>query len=333
MRVLFLSRFFWPHVGGVERHIEAVGRELLKQGHKITIITLKHESKLPDSQTYRGFKIVRLPYSNSKWGIWSELWQQRQVLKAADIVHCHDVFFWYLPFRFFWLKKPVFTTFHGWEGVYPIPKKNILMRKLSERLSHGSIAIGSFMKHWYRQKPDYISYGGVAPESFKDFKEVKEIIFTGRLDQDNALEKYLPALKAIKKKYHLPITFVGDGQLRRKAERVGKVTGMVKDLAPYLRRPAYIFAASYLTIWEAMSYGRPVFSLYHNPVKKDYLESFPGAKYISISGSAEELVSNFSKAREGQLPINRLIGNERLLAKRQTWKRVAQTYLNLWQKR
>jgi len=325
MRVLFLSRFFWPHIGGVERHVEAVGRELTKLGHKITVITLKHEAKLPETQTYRDLKIVRLPYSNSKWGIWRALWQKRQILKSADIIHCHDVFFWYLPFRFFWINKPVFTTFHGWEGVYPIPKRNILIRKLSERLSFGSIAIGSFMKRWYGQKPDYISYGGVtllcSDRSIKMLSgNPKEIIFIGRLDQDNAIEEYLAALKAIKEKFKLPVTFVGDGGWRGKAEKLGKVTGMVKDLTPYLKRPAYIFATSYLTIWEALAYNRPVFSLYQNQLKKDYLEKFPAAGSINISGSAEELVGQLKEPKKIKVILP-------------TWKQVAQTYLKLWQKR
>ena len=318
MRVVFLTRFFWPHVGGVERHIEAVGRELLKQGHKITIITLKHESKLPDSQTYRGFKIVRLPYSNSKWGIWSELWQQRQVLKAADIVHCHDVFFWYLPFRFLLTNKPVFTTFHGWEGVYPIPTKNILAHRLAEKLSRGNICIGDYLPIHYGTKADFISYGAVTLSySDRAMKVLQEIIFIGRLEKENAIEEYLAAIKLIRQKSPLPVTFVGDGQYRRQAARLGRVTGMVTNIKPYLNRPAAILASSYLTIWEALAYNRPVFSLYQNQLKKDYLEKFPAAGSINISGSAEELVGQLKEPKKIKVILP-------------TWKQVVRQYLDLW---
>ena len=326
MKLVFLSRFFWPHVGGVERHVEAVGQELTKLGHNITVITLKHDPRLPGFQAFQGLKIIRLPYSNSKWGIWRALWQKRRILKAADVIHCHDVFFWYLPFRFFWPKKPVFTTFHGWEGMYPIPQKNILAHRLAEKLSRGNICIGDYLPIHYGTKADFVSYGA-APQAvkIKPLKPIKEIIFIGRLEADLGLPEYFKALKIIKRKYRLPITFVGDGKLKKPAAKIGKVVGVVKSLKPYLNRPAAILAASYLTIWEALAYNRPVFSLYQNQLKKDYLEKFPAAGSINISGSAEEFSRQFEQARRNQLPIDRLIGN--------SWKQVAQTYLKLWQKR
>lgn len=325
MTVVFLTRFFWPHVGGVERHVLEVGQELVKLGHQITVITLKHETKLANEQTYRGLKIIRLPYSDSKWGIWRSLWQHRKVLKDVAVTHCHDVFFWYLPFRFFWPKKPVFTTFHGWEGVYPVPKKNILAHRLAEKLSRGNICIGDYLPIHYGTKADFISYGAITfSYSDRAMKALREIIFIGRLEKENAIEEYLAAIKLIRRKYRLPVTFVGDGQYRRQVARLGRVTGMVANIKPYLNRPAAILAASYLTIWEALAANRPVFSLYQNQLKKDYLEKFPAASAIYISGSAEGLLKQFEQARKNQLPIDRLIGN--------SWEQVAAIYLKLWQK-
>ena len=318
MTIVFLTRYFWPRVGGVERHVESVGQELVKLGHQITVITLKHEVKLANSQRYRGLKIIRLPYSNSKWGIWRNLWQNRQILKAADVIHCHDVFFWYLPFRFFWPKKPVFTTFHGWEGVYPIPKKNILAHRLAEKLSRGNICIGDYLPIHYGTKADFISYGAVTLSySDRAMKVLQEIIFIGRLEKENAIEEYLAAIKLIRQKYHLPVTFVGDGQYRRQAARLGRVTGMVTNIKPYLNRPAAILASSYLTIWEALAYNRPVFSLYQNQLKKDYLEKFPAAGSINISGSAEELVGQLKEPKKIKVILP-------------TWKQVVRQYLDLW---
>ena len=316
MTIVFLTRYFWPHVGGVERHVEAVGRELMKLGHKMTVITLKHEAKLPETQTYRGLKIVRLPYSNSKWEIWRALWQKRQILKSADIIHCHDVFFWYLPFRFLWPKKPVFTTFHGWEGVYPIPKRNIFAHHLAEKLSWGNICIGDYLPIHYGTRADFISYGAPLLPAPPRRLPVKELIFIGRLDRDLGLMEYFIAIK----KLNLPVTFVGDGALRKEAAKIGKVVGVVKSLKPYLTRPAAILASSYLTMWEALSYGRPVFSLYQNQLKKDYLEKFPAAKAIHISGSAEELVEQFKSPKKIKIKFP-------------DWKQVTRLYLKLWQKR
>jgi len=71
------------------------------------------------------------------------------LIQEADIVHCHDVFFWYLPFRFLYPKKKVFTTFHGWEGIFPPKWQAKVIRNISEKLSFGNICVGDFIRKWY----------------------------------------------------------------------------------------------------------------------------------------------------------------------------------------
>ena len=330
-----LSKYFYPHIGGVEKHVEEVSRELIKKGHRIIVLTLKHNSKLPEIETNRGVKIIRLPYSESKWIIWKNLWQKRSLIKSVDIIHCHDIFFWYLPFKFLFPRKPAYTTFHGWEGEFPIPKKNIFIRQLSEKLSLGNICVGDYIKKHYHTKPDYITYGGV-DYTFKSYDRIYKknsyVIFIGRLEKDMGMEEYLKALKTIKQKHGLKITFVGDGPYRSQAEKIGPVTGMVKTIKPYLKKPAYIFASSYLTILEVMIAKRPVFALYQNPLKKDYLQQFPGARYMRISGSADELIKQFDNALKNPKKIDRMIIKAHNFAKTQTWDRIADMYLKLWKK-
>ena len=335
MTILFLTKFFYPHIGGVEKHVEEVSRQLIKKGHKVIVLTLKHGPKLPEIETNRGVKIIRLPYSESKWIIWKNLWQKRSLIKSAGIIHCHDVFFWYLPFRFIFPKKPVYTTFHGWEGDFPIPQKNIFIRRLSEKLSWGNICVGDYIRKYYGTKPNYITYGAITLESGDRknrvlSKNFKECLFIGRLEKDIGMEEYLKALKIIKQKHDLKVTFVGDGPYRPQAEKIGSVTGMVKTIKPYLKKSAYIFTSSYLTILEAMAAKRPVFALYHNSLKKDYLQQFPGARYMRISNSADELIKQFNNALKNPKKIDQMIIKAYHFAQKQTWDKVTQKYLELW---
>jgi hypothetical protein len=53
------------------------------------------------------------------------MWNNRDLIKEADIIHCHDVFFWYLPFRFLFPQKKVYIPFHGYEGNNPPNKRKI----------------------------------------------------------------------------------------------------------------------------------------------------------------------------------------------------------------
>lgn len=165
MNILFFSRLFYPHIGGVEKHVYEISKQLIKEGHMITVVTEQYTKDLPSEETYQQIKIYRIPVKQNrfkKFIVWKWFFQHLPLLKRADIIHCHDVFFWYLPFTFF-LRKKVYTTFHGYETVFPPQQKAILIRKLSEKLSQGNICIGAFIEKWYGTKADIISYGGVHP--------------------------------------------------------------------------------------------------------------------------------------------------------------------------
>jgi len=337
MNIIFFSRLYYPHVGGVEKHAREVAERLSKKNHQVTVITQNHEKKLPEIEIKGGVKILRLPYSENKFIIWKNLLTIKKYIKNADIIHCHDVFFWYLPFKLIFPTKKVFTTFHGWEGIFPIPRKNILARKISEKLSCGNICIGDYIKKHYSTKPDFVSYGGVGLKninhSARDINNKNQVTFIGRLEKDLGLDEYLKALITLKEKHNFKITFVGDGAYRKQAEKIGKVTGLVKDITPFVSQPTIILSSSYLTIMESMALGRPVFSLYQNNLKKDYLKLFPGKKHMWIAGSANELVSQINNYLQGPtLKVRKQLQKAKNFAKDQTWDKVVNIYLNLWKK-
>ncbi len=155
MNILFLTRLYYPHIGGVEKHVRGLSKILVSRGHKIKLITTKHDKKLKDFEVLDDVEVYRMPVMD-KWGTWKWMAGHHHLIKWADIVHAHDVYYWYVPF--FWMKKS-FVTFHGWEGIYPIPWKNIFVRKISEKLASGNICVGDFISKWYKTSPDFVTYG------------------------------------------------------------------------------------------------------------------------------------------------------------------------------
>lgn len=147
MKILFLAQHKWPHVGGVEVHIRELVKSLKLKGQSVKIIS-------SEDIRYPKIKYLGLLY------IWHWLWKNREIIKSSDLVHVHDVFIWYLPFRFLYPSKKVYTTFHGWEGVWPIPWKNILQKRIASKLSTGTIAVGKYIEKYYGIKADKIIYGG-----------------------------------------------------------------------------------------------------------------------------------------------------------------------------
>lgn len=227
MNILFLTRRFWPEIGGVEKHCLEVGKRLVESGHEVVVVTETHSNlkfeilNFKSISKYKNIKINRIPITlgekQKKFQIWKWLWKNRNLIKEADIVHCHDVFYWYLPFRFLYPKKKVFVTFHGYEGNLPPNKRKIFMHRLAAKLTDGSIAIGDWHEKWYGVKADAVSYGAVGKGSLDRLGMTEKLngilrgktpqndntydfCFVGRLAKDTGIMVYLETVRILKEK-------------------------------------------------------------------------------------------------------------------------------------
>lgn len=337
MNILFLCQYFYPHVGGVEKHVLEISRYLQQKGYSITIICEKHDSKLPQKEEFDGITIHRIPnykYSFSKkFKIWKWFILHRKLIVRSDIIHCHDVFIWYLPFRFLLPFKKVYTTFHGYES-YPLPFKNILIHKLSEILSSGNICIGEFIKKWYRTKPDYISYGGVNIPNLKlnNLKpKTRSSVFVGRLDEQTGITVYCDAVKKIREKFpDFEFAVIGDGKFRNIVKKTGDFLGIKKDPETYFEKYNFAFVSRYLAILEAMAAKRLVFALYDNPIKKDYLTLSPFERLMVIAKNAEELAVKIDWYLKNPKEETKKVNKAFQFAKKQSWSTLSNLYIHLW---
>jgi glycosyltransferase involved in cell wall biosynthesis len=59
MHVLELTDFYRPVIGGLERHVETLSRQLVELGHTVTVVTLQ-TSDHPAEETIDGVRIVRI---------------------------------------------------------------------------------------------------------------------------------------------------------------------------------------------------------------------------------------------------------------------------------
>lgn len=337
MKIIFLTRKFYPNIGGVERHVLEVSRELIRMGHEVSVVC-----EGSGKEELKGINIYRIPISVGeklkKFQIWYWLFKNLDIIRKADIVHCHDVFFWIIPFRFLFPFKKIFLTFHGWEGVFPPRKKTIILRKLSEKLANGNICVGDYIKKWYGTRSDYVLYGGVEKTQNSKLKvknkNIKlKIIFIGRLEKDTGLPSYLRILDKLyilNIKFH--IVFLGDGSLKKQAEKYGKVLGFMEDPQKYITSTKFVFTSGYLSILEAMLNKKLVFSVFDNPLKEDYLIMSRMVKFMEVGEEPEKLVEKIKYYLSHSEEEKRLIEDAYEFAKEQTWEKVADTYIKLWQK-
>jgi glycosyltransferase involved in cell wall biosynthesis len=334
MKIVFLCRYFWPHVGGVEGQVGELSKRLIKKGYQVTVITTKHDQALKKTETLEGIKIIRLtPLALKYFGlvsIWWQLVSQIQIFKQADIIHAHSVLIWYWPFKLLLPKKPTFVTWHGWEGVYPIPKKNILIRKIDSLIATKKIAIHDYLLKHYGVKADAVMYTAVdMPKSVNLKKNPRQLVYVGRLDQDTGLEKILQTLSYLR---GYQVDFCGDGSLKDECRKYGQVHGWV-DPKPYYETAAICLSPGVTSILEAMSYKCLVATTYNNPVKKDYLLLTPFKNWIVVKNSPQDLAKEIKRFANNPEAAESKIFAAYDWVKTQSWDSAVKLYERVWQQR
>lgn len=346
MQIVFFARNFYPHIGGVEKHVLRISEILVKK-HQVTVITEKTDKNDPDEEIYKNIRIKRISINstekNKKYEIWRYLFQNFEVLRSADVIHVHDVFFWYLPFRFIFWRKKVFMTFHGYEGDSLPSKKAIFSHHIAERLSKGNICVGDYLRKWYGTKPDFVTYGAVDKmhsDAQMTFGTSIKALYVGRLAPEAGILDYLVMLRVLKNKgLNIRLTVLGDGVQRKRAEGLAKkyqlnvvFKGFVKDTERFLPGTSLVFTSRYLGTLEAMNYRKPVFCIYNNEIKKDCFVLSPFGDFIYHSNNPSDLggklLSSLENKKERQIRID--FGYN--YAHKQTWEKLTKKYLSLWRR-
>ncbi len=124
LRVVLVSHYFPPHMGGVEQVVAEQARVLSALGHDVDVVTtsIGHETQV--EQTGGGYRVIRIPACNlveSRFGVPFPLlapWHCAaffRAIKHADVVHVHDLLYmtsWYATLVAAAVQRPVVLTQH-----------------------------------------------------------------------------------------------------------------------------------------------------------------------------------------------------------------------------
>lgn len=335
-KVVHFTRLYHPHIGGVEKHIAQLNKDLKEDGYDLSVITTNFLGDLDEFEENENEKIYRfkLPSEKNKFkyklAVYRNIWKLRKVWLKADIIQIHDVFFWLLPFLPL-VSNKVYITFHGYEGNELPTVKTKLWHELASLLVRGNICVGNFHSKWYSVFPNQLTYGAVQLIKVPKKKKNSELIYVGRLEKDNGLMVVLNALLKLKRagrSYHLDV--YGEGSLKIKAKDFVKKNGLsVKfwgnnpESAKILAQYRVAFVSRYLSILEALSSKTKVIAYSHNLLTDDYLQKTPFTNWIKIANHSDQIVSLLNQ--------DFLLPNQAIKwAEKQSWQRLKNQYFKLW---
>jgi hypothetical protein len=112
-----------------------------------------------------------------------------------------------------------------------------------------------------------------------------------------------------------------------------KHCGIAQEVETTLQKYKYAFLSACLANLEAMVCRRLVFSIYGNPLKKDYLEMVPGVREMNeIAGSPEELAERILNHINEPQTDRPMIEKGYAYALTQTWEDAADKHALLFAK-
>jgi glycosyltransferase involved in cell wall biosynthesis len=135
MKVLMLSDLFAPVIGGGQRHVQLLSRELAERGHEVVVCTIGHPS-LPKYEEEEGVKVYRLkglfqrmPFlfrdPTRQWHPPTPDWLVNKEIKRLlfnekpDIVHVHGrILYSMLPLKNKY-DIPLVVTLHAYWAICP----------------------------------------------------------------------------------------------------------------------------------------------------------------------------------------------------------------------
>ncbi|MEM3493835.1 MAG: glycosyltransferase [Thermoplasmata archaeon] len=297
MKILQVSPYFHPHVGGVESHVLALSRGLVELGHDVKVLTANHSNELPEKEKFEGIEIIRVPTFGSPFntpinpGIFFRI-------KKIDfnIAHLHfppPLTSFFASLSLVKLRKPYVLTYHC-DVELAIPLGNLIVEiyrgtmgrytveHAAKLIVHTRTYQATSRTIWDLEPeiiPSAVDTERFSPEKFsaelkKKYGNSRIVLFVGRLVYQKGVSFLIEACR------HLPedvvLLIVGEGPEMENLKKLVKIRNLEERVVflgrvSYFELPVYFatcdvfvlpsvsrLEAFGLVIVEAMASGRPV---------------------------------------------------------------------------
>jgi phosphatidyl-myo-inositol alpha-mannosyltransferase len=247
MRLVLVTEFYYPHLGGVTEHVHHLALELRRRGHDVTILTSHMKGESADPPYVRRVGTSRVIYSNGAFARITTGWRLTDRIESllrdigAELVHVQDGLAPVLgPFAATAagrLGLPVVATFHSWfsHSVGYTLFRRPLQRRLDRLAACIAVsepvvqALSRYLRGSWEIIPNGVDVNLFHPNGRRPTDYLTRgprLLFLGRLDPRNGLDTVLAAMPRILQRYPATRLLVaGDGPLRRVYERAAKPLG------------------------------------------------------------------------------------------------------------
>jgi len=218
VKILISTPYYLPNVSGITYYIQILAEELIKRGHKVTILTSRHLEDLKLKETINKVSIVRLkaPIKIGKGVLMpSFFWRAISESKNNDVLICNlpqVESFWISWWAKIWGKKVILTQHTDlsfWQGITnKIIDSGVFVCQVLAALSADYIVpyTGDYAKHSYFLKHFLGKVKSIYPpirfltSNKKTKKERKYVIgFCGRIAKQKGLEILVKSCKYLDK--------------------------------------------------------------------------------------------------------------------------------------
>jgi glycosyltransferase involved in cell wall biosynthesis len=229
MKVMIVTPYFYPKVGGLENYALNVAKGLQDQGHDVLVVTSNHESKARVEERVQGLRVIRLSLlvklSNTPINLlWRRQLKKTIRIEKPDIINAHTP----VPFIADMTERarghvPFVITYHNdlvkasFVGGFLAKTYNFLFTKRTLKRADGIIATSAYYAHSspylqpWQKKVDIVP-PGVDMTRFntsvdkqwlrKKYPNKKIVLFTASLQRTHThkgLDVLIKAIAEIKK--------------------------------------------------------------------------------------------------------------------------------------
>jgi D-inositol-3-phosphate glycosyltransferase len=368
MNILLVTHYFDPHVGGIEIVAYNQAKELVKKGHKVTIVTSKLGRERAVEQK-EGIRIVRVTAWNlfeEKFGVPYPLFAPRLIstisreVKNNDVIYSHGALYLgsFISSLFAKIyKKPFFVTEHVGFVTYKSSILNVIEKLAfytlglaTLRASKAAIVLNISVYEWIKQYKKEVHYlpNGVDLRLFampteQEKQDIREkykipldrfvVLFVGRF----VSKKGFDVLYNAKDPSYL-LVFVGGGVIPEsmKSDNSVRILGQLpqEELALlYKASDAFILPSHGegfpLSIQEAMATGLPIITSKQNNL--GLILDSPLITYVDIT---EADIRSAIKKIQGDIALRKSMGEYSSKTAREnfSWEKNVTNLLDLYHK-